>query len=252
MMGCGIGDKNKQADELADIILKMVAENQAKAIYDTYGCKELKEQITPQQWQDVIAAGNKLGAVKSYERSSFELKTSTSNALTGEYIYDVKWEKGDGTFTLKTIREGEKWMVLGVNFKSETLLKMLSETQPSAEEVTRLSGQADELAARILAMMAVNKADEIYDTYGCQELKEQVTRQKWEGVIATGSKLGAVVSSKRADSSLKTVEGILTGAYVYDIKWANGEGVFTMKTRQVGDKWMLLGLNFSTDNVKKP
>ena len=129
--GCkAIKDTNAQADALATTVLNLTAENKAAEIYDQYGATELREQVDKDKWAAVIAIGSSMGKAKSWTRTSFDIKVENGVSL-GKFEYDVKWEKGDGTFTLKTKKEGDQMKVLGVNFYSE---KGPKKTEPPASE----------------------------------------------------------------------------------------------------------------------
>ena len=110
--------RNKEADNLCEEVLRMFAAGKAEKIYDELGAKELRRDVPREKWLDVGKQLEALGAPKTFKRTSFNQETK-NGVTTGEFKYDVTWEKAKGTFTLKTKIENDKWMVLGVWYKPD-------------------------------------------------------------------------------------------------------------------------------------
>lgn len=117
--GCEkIVKRNAEADQLLDNVLQMFAAGEGMKVYDDLGAAELKAQVSREKWQEVSRKLEQLGKPKESNRTSFHIGTK-NGVTTGEYKYTVTWEKGKGTFTLKTKVEDDNWTVLGVNYEAK-------------------------------------------------------------------------------------------------------------------------------------
>jgi len=113
---------------------------------------------------------------------------------------------------------------------------------PGCEKIVARNEEADNLAEKVLAMFAAGEADKIYDELGAQELRKDVTREKWRGVGEKLKALGKPKEFKRTGFNQKTNNGVTTGEFQYDVTWEKAKGTFELKTKIENDKWMVLGV----------
>lgn len=105
-------------DPIAQKILNAIAQGDARSVYDTYFTPEYKSDMTPKEWNDLVAGYRELfGNVTSVKRLNGSAKWVGGQFVDGEVAYNVTWEKGIGEMTLDVTKE-EGWKVRQIKIAS--------------------------------------------------------------------------------------------------------------------------------------
>jgi len=105
-------------DPVAQSILNAIARGDARSVYDAYFTPEYKSDMTPKEWNDLVAGYRELlGNVTSVKRLRGSAKWVGGQFIDGEVAYNVTWEKGVGEMTLDVTKEND-WKVRQVRIAS--------------------------------------------------------------------------------------------------------------------------------------
>ncbi|MCD4822970.1 MAG: hypothetical protein K8S55_00040 [Phycisphaerae bacterium] len=135
-MGCKKAFQSaKAADKTADEILNAIAAGEADMLYDEYTTSACRGAVTRERWSTLINVFRvQLGQPKSWNRTSFNIRTGTGGT-TGQFGYNVQWEKDKGTMSLNMHKEGGQWKIHHLQINSDALLKGLGKpSQDNAAE----------------------------------------------------------------------------------------------------------------------
>ena len=130
-----------------------------------------------------------------------------------------------------------KAMILGLLAASLVLL-------PGCKKIAERNEQADDLLQKVTKAVAAGEGAKVFDEMGASEFQAQVSRQEWLDLAAKFQALGEPKEFTRTGFNIKTENGITTGEYDYDVKWANGSGTVKLRTKVEGDVWKVLGVTY--------
>ena len=105
-----------------DKVTPIILANLNKETLFKYASEELKDAPFQDALFDLFA---KLGQFKEYKGSNgqtnISVTTTKEKQITGLYQAEAEFENGPATITIKTIKNGDDWQIIGFNISSKAL-----------------------------------------------------------------------------------------------------------------------------------
>lgn len=120
--GCqSVEEKNRQAEATAEVVLRLLAAEEADPLYDHYTTEEfqrLNDRKTLRKLARAIRL--QLGAPEKRDRLEYRLHLREGTA-DGEYLWRVQWAKAEGTLHLGLTWRYGSWKIRTLDIRSPAI-----------------------------------------------------------------------------------------------------------------------------------